>query len=133
MASFSAPLQSKNCLRNRELSRICAGGKFDKPMTANANQLTEVIHSVFREIAKTLGGDTPQLSDSFVLLGADSALDSLAMLNFFVLLEEKIDNSFGQHISFLEKELLGAPEGKLDTIGNLREFLINELNAEKAC
>lgn len=93
-------------------------------MTDTATQLREAVYATLDDLnaqrpaserlAKAL--DTP-------LSGANGALDSLAFVNFIVMLEQRLDGSLAMPVSLLDDERLDPTAPHFQTVGNLITYL----------
>jgi acyl carrier protein len=63
-----------------------------------------------------------------VLLGQESALDSLGFINFVVTLEQKIQEKFGIEISLTEDEEFTRVNSSYRTVDSLARFLQSKLS-----
>lgn len=64
-----------------------------------------------------------------VLVGAGGTLDSLALINFLVLLEEALAERLRAPVTLMREELLGDPVGPFATIGGLADFVAANYSA----
>lgn len=69
-----------------------------------------------------------QISSDFttVLVGPNSELDSLSLINLIVEVEERISSSLGIRIPILDKGIMLEEHGSFSTIGELIEWIIKE-------
>lgn len=90
----------------------------------------EVIKSVVSEINKMLPKNqliTPE--PETVIVGNGSLIDSLALLNFLILIEDNISNRIGKNISLVEHLI---NEGcAIQNLGNLATFIDQEIKSSK--
>ena len=67
--------------------------------------------------------------DNTVLIGKNSKLDSLGILNFITTTEQKIEEAFNVRISLTEnEELIFSENGPLKSLHTLVDYISNQLN-----
>jgi acyl carrier protein len=66
------------------------------------------------------------------LVGSDSALDSLGLINFVVALESQILSNFGRSISLVDTAALPATESPFRTVAILADYLKKHLESSDA-
>ena len=66
-------------------------------------------------------------SDDTQIIGGESVLDSLDILNFIVALQENIEAEFGNHIELVNDELLSEKNNPLSTVKTLKLHLLEIL------
>jgi acyl carrier protein len=92
---------------------------------------TEITATVFKAVDEVneLRGRDEQIGKelSTRLLGGDSALDSLGVVNLLVALEGKLSEDLGRSVSVTEDEALLEPGGPLSTIETLVDYLVEKL------
>ncbi len=87
--------------------------------------LYEVIDTVNMQLDKSSKIDK---SPDTVLVGDNSSLESLTILNFITTTEEKIEDLFNVEISLTENiEAILSSDGPLQTVGTLAEYLASQL------
>jgi len=69
-----------------------------------------------------------QISSDFstVLVGPNSELDSLSLINLIVEIEERISSSFGKRIPILDKGIMSEEYGSFSTVSELIEWIGKE-------
>jgi acyl carrier protein len=68
------------------------------------------------------GGHVEQSLDT-VLFGAGGRLDSLALANFIVIAEQKLDESFGFHIDLTQDDPFSPETGHFQTVQSLVGYI----------
>lgn len=66
-------------------------------------------------------------SPNTVLLGKESVLDSLGLINFILMVEQRIEETFHCSIVLTEDDLLTFPDGPFRTIGSLSEYIAKQI------
>ena len=62
-----------------------------------------------------------------VLVGPNSELDSLSVINLIIEVEERIYTSYGKRIQILDKGIMSEEPGTISTISDLIDWIIKEL------
>lgn len=66
--------------------------------------------------------------DTFIF-GIDSALDSIGLVNFITIIEQKIEEETGKFITIADERAMSMENSPFRTVGTLKEYielLINE-------
>jgi acyl carrier protein len=61
-----------------------------------------------------------------VLVGPNSELDSLSLINLIIEVEERINASLGKRIPILDKGIMSEEHGSFNTVSELIEWVIKE-------
>ena len=64
-----------------------------------------------------------------VIFGIDSALDSIGLVNFIIIIEQKIEEETGRFITIADERAMSMENSPFKTVGTLKEYielLINE-------
>lgn len=64
-----------------------------------------------------------------VIFGIDSALDSIGLVNFITIIEQKIEEETGRFITIADERAMSMKNSPFKTVGTLKEYielLINE-------
>jgi hypothetical protein len=64
-----------------------------------------------------------------VIFGIDSALDSIGLINFITIIEQKIEEETGRFITIADERAMSMENSPFKTVGTLKEYielLINE-------
>ena len=67
--------------------------------------------------------------DDTVIFGIDSALDSIGLVNFITIIEQKIEEETGRFITIADERAMSMENSPFKTVGTLKEYielLINE-------
>ena len=65
----------------------------------------------------------PQSLDA-PLTGSEGRLDSLGLINFIVIAEQKLEEEFGRRICLTDENIVGAQAAAFATLGTLAEYLV---------
>ncbi|MFK7825809.1 MAG: hypothetical protein AB8G05_16770 [Oligoflexales bacterium] len=93
-------------------------------MNENSNfEFMDIIFDVIDEINETLPKDGQLAKSPDTPVAAfGSSLDSLGIVNFILLTEEKLQEKLDSSITLFDESLLGKPEGPFSTVANLCQF-----------
>ena len=98
-------------------------------MSPNVKNIVDIIYQSIDEINQLQPqGKRISKSPESVLLGDESALDSLGFINFVVTLEQKIQEKFGIEISLTEDEELTRVDSSYRTVDSFARFLQSKLS-----
>ena len=94
-------------------------------MTTDRNQITEIVYTSIDELNRELG-KSQRLDKSLTtpLSGEGSALDSLAIVSFQMILEEKIGQGFDVDMVLDFEEFVGSGGEQPRTVDSLIDHLI---------
>lgn len=92
------------------------------------SNILQAIYNTVDEINRQLL-DNQQLAKSTdtIIVGDGGQLDSLGVINFLVLLEEKLSQEAGISIALLDEDTIGEVDGPLRTIGRIEQFITGQL------
>tara|TARA_B100000963_G_C22412543_1_gene573893 strand:+ start:137 stop:415 length:279 start_codon:yes stop_codon:yes gene_type:complete len=89
------------------------------------NEIKKILNEVINEINEILPANNPLTpQDSELLYGKNSKLDSVALVNFILILEEKIQIEYNYNINIFD--FFSKNENYDITINQLIEFILNE-------
>ena len=89
------------------------------------NEIKKILNEVINEINEILPANNPLTpQDSELLYGKNSKLDSVALVNFILILEEKIQIEYNYNINIFD--FFSKNENYDITINELIEFILNE-------
>lgn len=73
--------------------------------------------------------DEQQISNDLdtVLVGTNSEIDSLSVINLIIEVEERIYNSLGIRIQILDKGIMSEEQDTFKTVSELIDWIIQEL------
>lgn len=96
------------------------------------DKIVGLIYSSIDEINLQNGPDR-QLSktESTVIFGRDSILDSLGLVNLIVSLEELVNDELNVEITLADERAMSQESSPFRTVSTLAEYIINLLEAEK--
>lgn len=69
-------------------------------------------------------------SDSTVIFGPESNLDSLGFVNFIVTIEAEVDSKLNKTIFIVDEESMEMAENPFRTIKSLKELLLHKIQTE---
>ncbi|MBL7001991.1 MAG: acyl carrier protein [Nitrosopumilus sp.] len=88
-------------------------------------EVLKVIYDTVDEINLELDDDKKiDKSSSTALYGGSGTLDSFELVNFIVLLEEKIDDALQKIISLTDEKALSQKNSPFRTISSLEKYII---------
>lgn len=64
------------------------------------------------------------------LLGAGSKLDSLTLVRFIVVLEQRIEDTFGRAVSLTDEKAMSQRNSPFRTLGTVTEYALGELGGK---
>lgn len=73
--------------------------------------------------------DQIEKNEDTVIFGIDSALDSIGLVNFITIIEQKIEEETGKFITIADERAMSMENSPFKTVGTLKEYielLINE-------
>jgi hypothetical protein len=73
--------------------------------------------------------DKIEKKEDTVIFGIDSALDSIGLINFITIIEQKIEEEIGKFITIADERAMSMENSPFKTVGTLKEYieiLINE-------
>lgn len=73
------------------------------------------------------GGAQIEKSMTAPLLGPESALDSLSFVRFIVVLEQRIEDTFGQAISLTDEKAMSQRNSPFRSVGTAADYVLAEL------
>lgn len=104
------------------------------PAAAPADARERLTQAVFRAVEQVNRARPPQRrlvrSLTSVLIGSESVVDSLGLVNLIVAVEEQIEDEFGIAITLADERARARAENPLATLGSLVRYL-EELMAER--
>jgi acyl carrier protein len=86
--------------------------------------ILNIIYNAIDELNEhRASGNLIKKNGDTVLLGKNSALDSLSLINFIVSVEQKIEEKFDKEISITDENTLNGSESPLNSINLLTEHI----------
>jgi hypothetical protein len=73
--------------------------------------------------------DQIEKNENTIIFGIDSALDSIGLVNFITIIEQKIEEETGKFITIADERAMSMENSPFRTVGTLKEYvelLINE-------
>ena len=95
------------------------------PTTSDSrNRIVRVIYCALSELNLQLPkGNQVEQSLSTVLFGPEGRLDSVALANFIVIAETKLEESLGFHIDLTQDDPFSPGTGHFQTVGSLVSYI----------
>ena len=94
-------------------------------MTTDRDRITEIVYSSIDELNRELGKNQHlEKSLTTVLSGEGSGLDSLAVVSFQMILEEKIGGALDVDVLLDFEQFVGSGEGEPRSVESLIDHLI---------
>ena len=96
---------------------------------AMENPYYRIIENAIQELNESKEGDTIGSTPDTVLLGPDSAIDSIDLINLIVAIEEKVNAKYGQPINLVSERAMSSqvtPFGSVSSLAAYLEELISE-------
>jgi acyl carrier protein len=94
---------------------------------SGSNRLEEVLKIIYESVSELnlqlSEGQRIEKSPATVLFGAGGKLDSLALANFIVITEQKLEESFGCRIDLTEDDPFSPATGHFSTIRSLATYV----------
>lgn len=90
----------------------------------------EIIYEVIDEVNLELSESSRiEKNEQAVIFGEQSTLDSMELVNFITLVEEKLEEATGHFIPIADERAMSMESSPFKTIGSLKQYietLINE-------
>jgi acyl carrier protein len=94
------------------------------PPEASGSRVVGVIYSALSELnLQRPKGEQVEPSLSTVLFGAGGRLDSLALANFIVIAESKLEEAFGGQIDLTQDDPFSPETGHFQTVQSLVDYV----------
>ena len=98
-------------------------------MDRNTEGITEIVYSAIEFLNEELAGkETLKPQCETILIGPDSDLSSLQIINLVVRVEEEITIFSGVDINLTDDESIFNPDGPLRTVKAFIDYLKNEVD-----
>jgi acyl carrier protein len=95
------------------------------PTSNFLDRVVGVIYSALSELSAQLPrGREVKPSLSTVLFGVGGTLDSLALANFIVIVEQKLETSFGVQIDLTQEDPFSSETGHFRTVQSLAHYVV---------
>lgn len=86
--------------------------------------IKEIFNEAIDELNLQLGeGQRIEKNDSVVLIGIDAAIDSLNLINFVLLIEEKIMVRTGNQVTVFKEQHLSEENTPLKNMGTFKKYV----------
>ena len=88
------------------------------------SQLIKVIHQSIDELNENLNEGKPlNKTDNTILFGKGGQLDSLVLVNLFVLIEQNIEDKLDATITIADERAMSQKNSPFKTIGTLTNYI----------
>lgn len=92
------------------------------------NDILQSIYDTVEEVNRQLPKEQQlQKSRDTIIVGKGGVLDSLGIINFLVALEDRVSRETGNAITLLDEEMISEPDGPLQTLGRIEQFVASKL------
>jgi acyl carrier protein len=96
-------------------------------VTSN-QRVIDAVYSAVDDLNEILGADERiEKSPDVALIGTDARLDSLGLVNLIVLVEEKVQETFGVGITLVDERAMSQSKSPFRTLGSLTEFVEEQM------
>lgn len=108
-------------------------GKIKSTRKANkemeSQKITELIYASIDEINETLSDDGVSLdkSESTALFGQDSVLDSIDLVNFISIVEEKLEEEVDEYIPLADERAMSQDSSPFKSVSTLTGYIADLL------
>jgi acyl carrier protein len=101
-------------------------------MTTEKQQITDIVYSAINDLNDELGRSQFLVAEPETLLSRDSGgLDSLAIVSFEMMLDERIGTTFNQDLAVDINGFLDENGGAARSVQELIDHLLEQLNQER--
>ncbi len=96
-------------------------------MTSN-QRVIDAVYSAVDDLNEILSADERiEKSPDVALIGTDARLDSLGLVNLIVLVEEKVQETFGVGITLVDERAMSQSKSPFRTLGSLTDFVEEQM------
>lgn len=93
----------------------------------NASAIMPVIYETLQAFNQQVPPEQRVVAaEATVLVGPDGVLDSLAIINLLVMLEDTLSQRLGRRIMLLNEDLISQEDGPLKDIGSLAAYVASQ-------
>ena len=92
------------------------------------NKLNEIMESSVAEINRTFPEAKIDNEEDFVLFGAGSTVDSLALVSLIISLETGIERMFEKKVSLVNEDSFNMEQSPFETVGRLKLYMAELIN-----
>ena len=93
------------------------------------NPYYSIIRNAIQELNDTKEGENIGSTPDTVLLGPESGIDSIDLINLIVAIEEQVNTIYGQSINLVSEQAMSSRLTAFETVSSLTAYL-EELVAE---
>lgn len=89
------------------------------------NVLTDIIYPSIDEMNDSLGEDETRIAkaEDATIFGSGAALDSIGLVNFIVIVEERIDEQTGQSLVLANEKAMSQKSSPFRTVQSLAAYI----------
>ena len=88
-------------------------------------EIIEIIYKSISELNKQLDYDSQlEKSTNTILMGSNSQLDSLGLVNLIIAVEQNIEKNFDTTITLADEKALTQKQSPFLTIGSLADYIV---------
>ena len=89
-------------------------------------EIIEIIYKSISELNKQLDYDSQlEKSTNTILMGSNSQLDSLGLVNLIIAVEQNIEKNFDTTITLADEKALSQKQSPFLTIGSLVDYIVS--------
>lgn len=93
----------------------------------NASAILPAVYETLRVFNQQIPPEQRVKADeATVLVGPDGVLDSLAIINLLVMLEDTLSQRLGRRVMLLNEDLISQEDGPLKDIGSLAAYVASQ-------
>lgn len=97
-------------------------------LAINRQTVLRLVFETMDEINETLPEDRQlEKSNGTQLLGRDGKLDSLGLVSFIILLEQRIDEELGRGITLADERAMSRSKSPFRNVENLTDYILELL------
>ena len=97
-------------------------------LAINRQTVLRLVFETMDEINETLPEDRQlEKSNGTQLLGRDGKLDSLGLVSFIILLEQRIDEELGKGITLADERAMSRTKSPFRNVENLTDYILELL------
>jgi acyl carrier protein len=101
-------------------------------MPLDKNDCLELVYETIDDINETMADRKLVKAPHTQLFGCSGNLDSIGLVTFIVMLEQKLANQFGRPFTIAEDRALSRDRSPFLTVESLAEYLTEQLNDQEA-
>lgn len=91
-------------------------------------EILKIIYEAIDELNEDLEDKEIKKSPETPLFGSGDSLDSLDLINLITILEEKLEEKFGEYVSLADERAMSLDESPFKTVETLQKYIKILLN-----